>query len=374
MQDDYFVIDTVAHMFDMRPENWADPGYAAPVNGLLQGLFATAPPGYALDFECTVRDWTPEETANLTFRESNTDVAVCHTTPIYFYKDGLSGFEKSLEATQKYPNRYIGAYIAADPLHGQKAIDSMTYQAESLERPMGLKLYPISWNGETTKAWRMDDPKIAYPLYEKAQELGIKTVAVHKSLPLGPSPSADGFHPGDIEGAAHDFPDLNFEIVHGGMAFTEETAWLMARYPNIWINLETTNIVLAANERAFAEILAGLMHAGGEGVLDRVVWASGSMNCHPRPSLEKFAAFQFPEDIRQRYGLLLPVPQLTEEHKRKIFSENYARLHNLDIEALKAGIAGDEFSRAPGEAVAEPWSTTPLADHVIKPEVAHAGS
>jgi uncharacterized protein len=374
MQDGYFVIDTVAHMFDMRPENFADPRYAAPVNGLLQTLFNTAPPGYQLEFDATARNWTPEETANLTFRESNTDLAVCHTTPIYFYKDGLSGFEKSLEATQKYPNRYIGAYIAADPLQGKKAIDSMVYQAGALRNPMGLKLYPISWNGKTTESWRMDDPKIAYPLYEKAGELGIKTVAVHKSLPLGPSPSADGFHPGDVERAADTFPELNFEIVHGGMAFTEETAWLVARYPNIWINLETTNIVLAANERAFAEIFAGLMHAGGEGVLDRVVWASGSMNCHPRPSLEAFAKFQFPEDIRGRYGAFLPVPQLTEAHKRKIFSENYARLHNLDLDALKAAIADDEFSRAQAAGIADPWSTTPLADRVIRPReaVAHA--
>jgi len=27
------------------------------------------------------------------------------------------------------------------------------------------------------------------------------------------------------------FPELNFEIVHGGMAFLEETAWQIARFP-----------------------------------------------------------------------------------------------------------------------------------------------
>ena len=29
----------------------------------------------------------------------------------------------------------------------------------------------------------MDDPKLIYPLYEKAQELGLKHVAVHKAVP-----------------------------------------------------------------------------------------------------------------------------------------------------------------------------------------------
>jgi predicted TIM-barrel fold metal-dependent hydrolase len=367
MQDGYFVIDAVAHAFDMREENWASPSYAGPINGLLQAIYATAPPGYALDPTATVRDWTAEETANILFRESNTDVAVMHTTPIYFYKDGLSGFEKSLEATNAYPDRFIGAYVAADPLHGKKAIDSMVYQAETLGNPMGLKLYPISWNGSTVDQWRMDDPELVFPLYEKAQELGMKVVAVHKSVPLGPSPSAEAFHPRDIERAADAFPDLQFEIVHGGLAFTEETAWLVGRYPNIWVNLETTNIILGNNPRVFAEVLAGLMHVGGESVLDRIVWASGASNCHPRPTLEAMAQFELPEDVRTKYGAFFPVPQLTDEHRRKMLSENYARLHGLDIPALQAAIADDEFSRAKADGLAAPWSTTPLRDSVVAP-------
>ena len=103
MQDDYFVIDTVAHAFDMRPANFASERYAGPINALLQGILATAPDGYALDPAATARDWTVEETANILFRESNTDVAVFHSTPIYYYKDGLSGWEKAKAAVEKYP-------------------------------------------------------------------------------------------------------------------------------------------------------------------------------------------------------------------------------------------------------------------------------
>ena len=32
----------------------------------------------------------------------------------------------------------------------------------------------------------MDDPKLIYPLYEKAAELGLRHVAVHKAVPIGP--------------------------------------------------------------------------------------------------------------------------------------------------------------------------------------------
>ena len=82
-------------------------------------------------------------------------------------------------------------------------------------------------------------------------------MAIHKSLPLGPAPNADAFHPRDVEGAAEAYPDITFSIVHGGMSFTEETAWLLARFPNIWINLESLNIVLMLRPRVFAEISRG---------------------------------------------------------------------------------------------------------------------
>ena len=44
----------------------------------------------------------------------------------------------------------------------------------------------------------------------------------------------------DIDAAADAFPGLAFEVVHGGMAFVEETARQLARYPNVYVNLEVT--------------------------------------------------------------------------------------------------------------------------------------
>ena len=34
----------------------------------------------------------------------------------------------------------------------------------------------------------MDDPKVAFPVYEKAMELGINLIGVHEGVPLGPQP------------------------------------------------------------------------------------------------------------------------------------------------------------------------------------------
>jgi uncharacterized protein len=365
MLDDIFILDGVAHSFDMSEANMADARYAAPIIELQAALLASQPPGYDLDPAKTKKDWPIEDTANMLFRESWTDAAIFHPVPIFFFKDGLCGFEKALATTKRWPNRFVGSYVTVDPLRPDP-LGEMERQAELLDNPIGF-------DGEVTP-WRMDNEKIGYPLYEKARELGLRDVAVHKSLPLGPAPSGgDAFHPRDVEGAAAAFPDLTFSIVHGGMSFTEETAWLLARFENIWLNLETFNIILSLRPTVFGEILAGIMSVAGEGAIDRMYWGSGAMNCHPQAGLEPFKDFQFTQAQLDRNGLFFPVPQLTHEHKRKILGGNVARLFGLDIDKIAENIKDDEFAREPGAELAAPYSTTSLADAVMSPKPAPVG-
>jgi uncharacterized protein len=361
--DDIVVVDCVAHAFDMSPANWADRRFAEPANAQVAGLLNTAPPGYRLDYESTLVDWGVDETANIMFKESQNDVAVFHSTPIFFFKDGWSSWEKSVEAVRRYPNRFIGGYCSVDPL-APNALYELDRQVEMLQ-PFGLKLYPISYTEGGVNPWRMDDPKVAFPLYERARELGIRHIAVHKAVPLGPTPGGAAFHPGDIEDACLAFPDMTFEIVHGGMAFNEETAWLLGRFDNVWVNLETLNVVLTLRPKSFETMLAGMMSVGGEAVIDRLIWGSGAINCHPRPSLEAFRDFTFDEAVIERLGLFTPVPQLTHEHKRKILGGNAARLYGLDLDAITAAIADDEFSQVTRNGLAEPYSTTSFAQHKL---------
>jgi hypothetical protein len=362
-----FVIDGVAHAFDMSDNNLEAPEYADPLRRLQAGFFEAQPPGYNLDPESTLKDWAVDDTANILFKESFTDAAIFHPVPISFFKDGFSGFHKALEATQRWPKRFIGSYVAVDPLRPDP-LGEMERQFEQLENPVGLKLYPIGYHEGTTTPWRMDDPKIGFPLYEKARELGMNAVAVHKSLPMGPSPSGgDAFSPVDVEGAAAAFPDMNFSIVHGGLAFVEETAWLLSRFENIWVNLESMNLVLTMRPHVFGEHLAGLLGVAGEAALDRIYWSSGAMNSHPRPGLENLMTFQFTEEQMARHGIFFPIPQMTLDHKRAILSGNIARLHGFDIDAIAAGIKGDEFEMTEGAPLPTPYSTSSMKDNVLTP-------
>lgn len=362
MIDGMFVLDAVTHAYNHLPENWEDPVLGHAMVELAYHLAADPPdPRYAMTREQYLVDWQIPDVARLLFSESATDVAVYHPLAIASFKDGYSSVEKAAEALEKYPTRFIGAYACVDPLLGQGAIDNITHQVDLL-KPLGLKLYPTSWDGKGPVSWRMDDPKLIYPLYEHAQKMGLKHVAVHKAVPIGPFPVGDAYNPADIENAAGDFPDLNFEIVHGGLAFMEETAWLLARFGNISVNMEIQNIIVERRPRAFAEILLGLCRIGGIEMLDRLFWGSGGTLHHPQPGLEAFAAFEFPEDLLDSAGLFKPLRQITRNDKQNMLAGNFARLHGLDLEAYKKGVENDEFSAGRANAFPKPYSTLSFID------------
>lgn len=362
MMNDIFVLDAVTHAFNFAPENWYHLEHARAITDMSVAVVGDPPaPEYALTRDAIAREWPVEDTASMLFRESGTDVAIFHPLPITAFRDGMCGIDKAIEARTRWPNRFIGSYACLDPLRGTDAFPSLEEQVETIS-PMGLKLYPSSWTNDAVSVWKLDDPKVAFPVLERALELGIKHVAIHKSIPLGPAYAGAAFHPGDVEGAATHFPEITFEIVHGGIAFTEETAWMLARHDNIYVNMENLNIILARRPRTFARIMLGMMNVGGAAMLDKMFWGTGTMQYHPRPCLEAFMAFEFPEDMLEDAGLFAPIPQITLEQKAGILGKNYARVHGLDLGALKAALADDEFESARRDGLAAPYSTTTIAD------------
>lgn len=362
MLNNKFVIDAVVHSYNLDPDNYAVPRHAQGITDMVFGVVSGSGPKYELTKNQYVRDWNVDETVSTLFLESDTDFGIYHPVPIGAYHDGMVSVEKAAEVLNKYPTRFL-SYATVDPMAGQAALDELDRQAELLA-PIGLKLYPSSWSADGGhRTVRMDDEQVVYPVYEKAKQLGINTVAVHKSVPLGPVPT-EPFRVSDLSGAAGDHPDLNFEIVHGGVAFVEETAWLLARFPNVFINLETLNIICHKRPDQFSAAVLGMAAVIGDHIYDRIWWGTGHMAYHARPCLEAFEEFQFPEDDLARAGQFAPVSQITDEHKAQILAENYATTLGLDLNKLKSGTDGDDLARQRAtEGLREPWSTskTPLA-------------
>src|SRR6202166_749500 len=212
------------------------------------------------------------------FVESDYDFACHHVTPINAFKDGGCSIAKALEARERWPGRFQ-VYAGVDPMFPEQALDSLEQAVEEL-KAVGLKLYPNSYSAQGICGWHMYDPEIAFPVFQRALDLGLKAIAIHKAIPLGPVPM-EHYRMDDIGAAAAAFPDLQFEVVHGGFAFIEETAFQLALVRNVWVNLETTSNLAVAKPARYERVMAGLIAHAGVGALDRLMWGSGASVVHP---------------------------------------------------------------------------------------------
>jgi hypothetical protein len=187
----------------------------------------------------------------------------------------------------------------------------------------------------------MDDERM-WAICARAQQLGVKMIAVHKAVPLGPLPLAPYNSMYDMAPIVADFPDLTFEIVHGGAAFLPETVELLQRFPNVMVNLESLPMFIPNHRAKWIEIMAAYINAG---LTDRLFYATGAVGGHPQPFLQAFWDFVMPEGL----------PQLTEAMKRAILGENYARIIGWDLGAMQRQLAHDAFGLH-REELAQPWS------------------
>ena len=351
MIDDMLVVDAVVHAGNVTRENVAEPiqPMADPLIEAIYGLHVQlSPESHRLAPEELLRDWSGEELERLLFLESDVDLCDYHSLPLDdFFVDGFVRFEKGVEMKRRTPHR-VCLHAAVNPLEGPRALEQVEHSIRELGAH-GIKVYPARFVDGQTIPVRLDDPEYGIPVIEKAIECGAKCIAVHKYFPVGPTRlSAYGVDDVEIAGA---FPEMNFEVLHPGFAFVDETAWLLARYPNVYVNLEWTVSFLFTAPRRFAEILGTLMQSAGE---DRILWAAGAMFVHPQPALEAFLDFEMPEDLMEGYGY----PPLTPEAKRKMLGENYCRLHGLDVDEVKANVADDDWAKRRHESPSpEPWST-----------------
>jgi predicted TIM-barrel fold metal-dependent hydrolase len=331
------VVDAVVHALNMRESNITYPPMAGPLRNFVYGLHAMLSPAneYRLPPDKLLRDWQGEVLGKVLFLESDVDLAVYHSLPLQdFLKDGGSALEKGIGMRRRSPQR-VHLHPAIDPLEGENALAKMEDYVKELGA-IGIKIYPARYRNGQTIPIRLNDPKLGIPVIEKAHQLGVRCIAVHKAFPIGPV-DFSVFGVSDVEVAGR-FPEMNFEVLHPGFAFLEETSWLLARYPNVYVNLEWTMGLVFSSPRRFAEILGTVLQWGGE---DRIFWASGCMSAHPQPTLEAFWAFQMPDDLMKGYGF----PPLTETAKRKIVGENWCRMHGLDMSAAKAAIENDHWAR-----------------------------
>jgi uncharacterized protein len=328
---DVLVFDGVAHPFNFDPQNaLGKPG--AMFNQHLYAFHQVLTPASEpkLSAEQFLRKWEPDEISRMVFEESDTDMLVAMPLPLTdLFRDGLSPWQRCVELARQNPERTV-FWGTVNPLEGRKALDEMEVQVEEYGA-RAFKFYNVRYDYGEPFPWRMDDPKVAFPVYEKALELGINLIGVHKGVPLGPQP-IEATQTWDMDGAAANFPDLNFVIFHVGLPFIDETCWQLVRYPNLYASIAATVNFVVRSPRQFAEWLGKLLFWAGE---DKIIYGSEAPIWHPKWALDAFWNFEIPQDLVEGYGY----PPLTEQAKRKILGENLARLHGMDVDTLRRKFA-----------------------------------
>ena len=335
MIGDTFVVNAVAHAYNLSDDN-ARGATGRLVRDAFYGIHANFnPPRWVVPPERFCVDQSAELLARTHFGESDVDLLVYHTLRLdSLFADGLCSFDKAVELQRRWPTRVV-TYLGIDPTLGlERTLADLEDQHARLPEAIGVKFYPDQL--EPYRTFRMDDPSLMFPVYERVLDLGLRVVAVHKALPNGPVP-LDPYRIDDLEGAATRFPQLNFEIVHAGMAFVPETAYAIARFANVYANLEITTMLLNKAPRLFAEALAEFMFWAGT---SKILYSDGALFTHPQLALDTFASFTLPEDLLDRYG----IAQLTEADRAAILGGNYARMAGLDLEALRAAQADDGWA------------------------------
>lgn len=322
MKNGAIVFDAAVHVHDFRAETFINDDARYLRDATVGALALAERYGQPVSYENIDRPPDHEWANRTLFEESDTDFAMVMTVPLFgIFKDGMAPARMAHELAATNPDRlfFCGG---VDPVY--QGVRGAIYEMERQVKEWGAVSIKFYQAQTMHHWWSADDRSLAYPLYEKAQELGIKMVQFHKGLPLGKQ-RVETLRPNDIQMAAYDFPDLNFGLHHLGEPYVDETISIAARFPNVYL-------VLPLLFNQYFVQPTPMMHLLGKSLLfvgeDRLCYGTDTF-LWPQVQLyiDLLDGMQFSDELQDQYGY----PAITEETRHKIFGENYARGLGLDL-------------------------------------------
>ena len=236
---------------------------------------------------------------------------------------GVTGIEDTLNIdkandytaalVRKYPDKFIG-FGSVNPRY--RGVEAAVNELERLVVDLkltGVKLYPMF------DLYSVDDEDVTFPIFAKAQELGIPVMIHQASVPARYAPLELG-HPLLLDKVGRSFPDLKLLMCHAGFPWLDECIMLAARHPNFYVDVCFANSLLTREE-----MYRFLIHCKQWGVpLTKVCWGTDY------PCLEtveelvpKFLTMN--EDAER-----LNMPRISDEEMELMMSGNFLRLCGLD--------------------------------------------
>lgn len=242
---------------------------------------------------------------------------------------------------------------------------------EQMERE--VKTYGIdSWKwychtdpGRSGNGFQLDDEQLTYPFYDRSRELGLRIFSVHKGYASQSRTLGHLAHPGDVEKAALDHPDITFIIYHsaikhgpgepqfeapgffdpdtGDFLWHAELMKIKQRNPqldNVYCEIGSAFGTLAIQHPVMCMHLMGknIKHYGA----DHVIWGTDCLWWgSPAWVIDAFKRFQISDEICDRFGYA----KISKEDKAKIFGLNAAGVYGVDPEEKRNLLPKDALSR-----------------------------
>jgi uncharacterized protein len=360
---DQFIFDIQTHHVDIAKKWYED----TPDGKAIQKFFQSVRPS-PKGIEGSLEQLTRVHYVKEVFGDSDTVMAVISGVPSRDWdKNPLP--PDQMVATRKYVNDIAGSQRVLShgllrPNLGKKELEEMERQVKDLKID-AWKCYTGAELGE--KAWFLDDEKVAYPFWEKTLKLGVKTVCVHKGLPLGFF-NEKGCRPNDLEKAAKDWPDLNFVVYHSGFRGfgaigmgtgekvedkktddPQEIPWvsdiirILKKNPkikNIYFELGGTfNILSAFAPKVCMHLLGQVIQTAG---VDHLLWGTDSIwNGSPQSQIVRLRKLKMDAALMEKHKY----EELTDAVKDQILGLNAAKLFGIDVKAMRKAIKTDKLTQ-----------------------------
>jgi predicted TIM-barrel fold metal-dependent hydrolase len=128
------------------------------------------------------------------------------------------------------PEVFIG-YASVNPAYrGPRAAVRELERAVTELGLRGLKLYPMYQD------WSPADPVLAFPVFAKAEELGIP-VMVHQAGSTRIDARMEYARPALLDAAGRHFRELRLTIAHCGLPWVDEALFMLTKHPNFFAEL-----------------------------------------------------------------------------------------------------------------------------------------
>jgi hypothetical protein len=207
--------------------------------------------------------------------------------------------------------------------------------------------------------WWLDDEEHGARLIDMARKTGVKTICIHKGLPL---PTAFMTNRNleygscrDVGKAARQNPDINFVIYHSGYDLkVRDTAFVPGKHEigvdsliqslldngvqpnsNVYAELGSTWRYLMKDPDEAAHVMGKLFRYVGE---NNVLWGTDCIwYGSPQDQIQAFRTFQISAEYQEKFGYAAITPEL----RAKVFGLNSLKPYGLDGTEIRKSFLGD---------------------------------